>query len=306
MTVVWVPWEQVREGIGEVPGLTLEVADPQGDLPAWAAEVEVYIPPFLAAGRQVEVIAELPSLRLVQLLTAGADTLIPHVPAGVTLCTARGAHDAGTAEWAVAAMLAAQREIPRFVLAQQDKRWDFAFTGALADKTVLIVGYGSIGSAIERRLAGFEVEVVRVARSARDGEPRVHGLDELPGLLPQADVVVLIVPLTPETRGMVDADFLARMKPGALLVNAARGQVADTDALVAALSEGRIRAALDVTDPEPLPAEHPLWEAPGLLLTPHIAGSTQASIDRVFATVRRQLERFSAGEPLEGVVKGEY
>jgi phosphoglycerate dehydrogenase-like enzyme len=303
MSVVWVPWEQVREGVGEIPGLRVEVHDPQGDLPPWADEVVVYVPPFLASGRPVELIRELPRLELVQLLTAGADTIIPHVPEGVSLCTARGAHDAGTAEWAVAAMLASQRELPRFVRSQVEHHWDFAFTRSLADKRVLIVGYGSIGGAIERRLAGFEVEVIRVARSARDG---VHGLDELPALLPEADVVVLIVPLTSQTRGMVDKDFLAAMKDGALLVNAARGPVVDTDALLAELTSERLRAALDVTDPEPLPADHPLWQAPGLLLTPHVAGSNEASVNRVFGVVRRQLQRFAAGEPLEGLVHGEY
>ncbi|MDQ1687778.1 MAG: hypothetical protein QOK42_753 [Frankiaceae bacterium] len=303
MSLVWVPWEQVREGIGEIPGLTIQVSDPAAEPPPWAADVMVYVPPFLASGRPVDVIRELPQLELVQLLTAGADTIIPHVPERVALCTARGAHDAGTAEWTVAAMLASQRELPRFVRAQDERRWDFAFTRSLADKRVLIVGYGSIGGAIERRLAGFEVEVVRVARSARDG---VHGLEELPRLLPSADVVVLIVPLTPQTRGMVDKDFLASMKDGALLVNAARGPVVDTDALLAELANERIRAALDVTDPEPLPAEHPLWAAPGLLLTPHVAGSNEASVARVFGVVRRQLERWAAGEPLEGLVQGEY
>ena len=303
MSRVWVPWDQVREGIGDVPGLTVDVHDPNGELPEWADEVTVYVPPFLASGRPVDVIRQLPNLKLVQLLTAGADTIIPHVPDGVSLCTARGAHDAGTAEWAVAAMLASQRELPRFVHAQAEQRWDFAFTRSLADKRVLIVGYGSIGGAIERRLAGFEVEVVRVARSARDG---VHGMEELPALLAEADVVVLIVPLTPETTGMVDKDFLAAMKDGALLVNAARGPVVDTDALLAELSSERLRAALDVTDPEPLPSDHPLWTAPGLLLTPHVAGSNEASVSRVFGVVRRQLERFVAGEPLEGLVRGHY
>jgi phosphoglycerate dehydrogenase-like enzyme len=164
VSLVWVPWEQVAQGIGEIPGLKVEVHDPAGELPPWADEVEVYVPPFLASGRPVELIRELPRLKLVQLLTAGADTIIPHVPDGVALCTARGAHDAGTAEWVVTAILASLREIPRFVRAQEESRWDFAFTQALADKSVLIVGYGSIGGAIERRLAGFEVEVVRVAR----------------------------------------------------------------------------------------------------------------------------------------------
>ena len=168
---------------------------------------------------------------------------------------------------------------------------------------MLIVGYGAIGEAIERRLLPFEVEVVRVARSARDG---VHGIDELPALLPDADVVVLVVPLTDATRGLVDAGFLARMKDGALLVNVARGAVVVTDDLVAALHSGRITAATDVTEVEPLPSDHPLWRAPGLLISPHVGGASSAMWPRAYRLVRDQLQRYADGAPLVNVMTGDY
>src|SRR5262245_35787868 len=191
------------------------------------------------------------SLRVVQTLTAGVDNIRGRVPDGVTLCNGRGIHDTSTAELALTLTLASLRGVPGFVRAQDRREWEFGWHDALADRTVLLVGYGAIGRAVEARLRPFEVEVVRVARSARDG---VHAIDELPDLLPAADVVVLLVPLTDATRGLVDAGFLARMKDGALLVNVARGAVVVTDDLVAELSTGRIRAAVDVVDTEPLPS----------------------------------------------------
>jgi len=221
----------------------------------------------------------------------------------VSLCNARGVHDASTAEWVVAAILAAERDLPSFAREQAGQRWSYRFTGNLATKTVLIVGYGSIGAAVERRLAGFEVGVRRVARRPRDG---VAGLGDLPGLLPEADVVVVLAPVTPDTIGMVDAAFLARMKDGALLVNAARGALLVTGALVAELRAGRLRAALDVTDPEPLPPGHPLWTAPGVFITPHVAASTAVSQARALAFVRVQAERYCAGQPLQNVITGRY
>jgi phosphoglycerate dehydrogenase-like enzyme len=164
---------------------------------------------------------------------------------------------------------------------------------------VLIVGHGSIGQAVERRLDGWEVEITRVARHARDG---VHPIGDLPALLPDADVVVILVPSTSETRRLVDAGFLKQMKDGALLVNAARGAIVDTDALLAELTSGRLRAALDVTDPEPLPDGHPLWSAPGLLLTPHVGGAVRGSRRRAYQIVTDQLARLAAGEPLLNVI----
>jgi phosphoglycerate dehydrogenase-like enzyme len=247
--------------------------------------------------------ADLPRLRVVQALTAGIDRYLPHLPPAVTLCNARGAHDASTAEWVVAAILAAVRDLPYFAREQAARRWSYRFTDNLAGKTVLIVGYGSIGQAVERRLAGFEVEVRRVGRRAREG---VAPVSELPGLLPAADVVVILAPVTAETIGMVDAGFLARMRDGALLVNAARGSLVVTDALAAELRQGRLRAAVDVTDPEPMGPGHPLWEAPGLLITPHVAASTPVSAARSAAFVRAQAGRFIGGQPLQNVIAGKY
>jgi phosphoglycerate dehydrogenase-like enzyme len=225
------------------------------------------------------------------------------MPDGVTLCNGRGIHDTSTAELAVTLLLSSLRGIPDFVRAQGRHQWAAGWRPALADRTVLIVGYGAVGEAIERRLEPFEVDVVRVARRARDG---VHAIEELPGLLPTADVVVLVVPLTEQTRGLVDAGFLAAMKEGALLVNVARGAVVDTEALLEALDCGRVHAALDVTDPEPLPEDHALWDAPNLLISPHVGGASSAMWPRAHRLVRDQLHRYAAGEPLHNVMSGEY
>ncbi len=241
----------------------------------------------------------LPRLQLVQLLSAGAEKFVGRLPDGVVLCNARGAHTPATAEWAVAVTLAAQRGIPFFVREQEAGRWSFTTQRSLVGARVLVVGAGDIGQTIGRMLAGFDVELTYVARTARDG---VRSTADLPELLPHADVVILIVPVTPETRGMVDADFLAAMPDGALLVNAARGVVVDTDALVAELARGRLRAAVDVTEPEPLPPGHPLWSAPGLLLTPHIGGEVPQTGERAAATVVDQVRRILAGESLVNVV----
>jgi phosphoglycerate dehydrogenase-like enzyme len=268
-----------------------------------AALAQVWVPRSGGAtlpGR--EFFAALPHLRLVQLLSAGAEAFAGRLPEGVLLCNARGAHTPSTAEWAVTATLAAQRGIPFFVREQDAQRWSFGTHHSVVGARVLVVGAGDIGGAIGRMLAGFDVELTYVARTAREG---VHAMDELPALLPDADVVILIVPVTDETRGMVDAGFLAAMKDGALLVNAARGVVVDTDALLAELTSGRLRAALDVTDPEPLPPGHPLWSAPGLLLTPHVGGAVPETDARAAAAVTDQLARILAGEPPVNVV-GDY
>jgi phosphoglycerate dehydrogenase-like enzyme len=300
----WVPTEEMAAALADLPGAAVAVVAPDGGpLPADADEVEFYVPPFFPAPPAIEAIAHLPRLRVVQALTAGVDRLRPRIPAGVTLCNSRGVHDASTAEWVVAAILAAVRDLPYFALEQAAQRWSYRFTGSLAGQQVLIVGYGSIGRAVEQRLAGFEVEVRRVARRARDG---VAPVSELPALLPAADVVVVLAPVTPETVGMVDAGFLARMKDGALLVNAARGSLLVTDALTAELQRGRLRAALDVTDPEPLSPGHPLWRAPGVLITPHVAASTPVSAARLLAFVRAQAGRFTSGQPLQNVIGGDY
>lgn len=300
---VWVPDKEIAEAVADIAGVQVDVYPGGHDLPSDPAEVEFYVPPFVPTPQSRAILARMRRLKVLQLQVAGVDSFLPHVSPGVVLCNGRGVHDASTAEWTVGAIIAAQHDFPRFVDAQRDGRWDWHMTDALADRTVLIVGYGSVGAAIERRLLPFETEVVRVARTARDG---VHPVGALPDLLPQADIVVLIVPFTTETTGLVDADLLARMKDGALLVNAARGPVVDTGALLAELSRGRLRAVLDVTDPEPLPAGHPLWSAPGVFITPHVGGSTPASRRRAIALVRDQLDRYLRREPLRNVITGAY
>ncbi len=296
--LVWLPFDPAD--LGDVPrGLRYAVAAPGVPEPAGIDEVEVYVPPYLFPDVDATLFGRMPRLRLVQTLTAGIEHIAPHLPAGVVLCNGRGIHDASTAELAVTLTLASLRGIPEFVTAQQRRQWAWEWRPALADKRVLILGYGQIGAAIEARLTPFECEVVRVARSPREG---VHPVSDLGTLLPDADVVVVITPLTPQTRHLVDAGFLAAMKPGALLVNVARGGVVDTDALVAALEAGHVRAALDVTDPEPLPPDHPLWSAPGLLLSPHTGGSSSAMWPRAHRLVREQLARYAAGQPLANVI----
>jgi phosphoglycerate dehydrogenase-like enzyme len=277
----------------------IEVADATEAWPRGAAEAQFYVPSYQFSRRVIDVISAMGRLEVVQTLTAGVEHIAPVIPAGVTLCNAAGVHDAATSELAVGLMIAAQRRFKELVRAQDAQRWDQQMSSSLADRSVLVLGAGNIGRALQRRLDGFECAVTLVGRSARDG---VHGVDELPSLLPRADIVVLIVPLTSATRGVVDRSFLARMPDDALLVNVARGPVVDTTALLAELQARRLRAALDVTDPEPLPAGHPLWDAPGVLLTPHVGGASTSMWPRSYALVSEQLRRVAAGRPLLNVV----
>lgn len=310
--MVWIAHEQGRGLLGELPPeVSVEVypgpvAGAGQPLPGDPGAVVFWTPPFLAKNQVVALARRMPVLRVVQLLTAGADAWVGHLPDDVTLCDASGVHDSSTAEWVMAAILAHVRDFPAFVRAQSRREWAYqayAPTDELAGKRVLIVGAGSIGQALAARLAPFEVEVVRVARRARDG---VHSARELPELLPRADVIVLVVPLTPQTQGMVDASFLRRVPDGALLVNAARGPVVDTAALTEELATGRIAAALDVVEPEPLPADHPLWTMPNVLITPHVAGSVRGFLPRAYRLVGEQLRRYCAGQPLANQVADGY
>jgi len=293
-------------------------ADPDRDIAVdfWVAALE---PP-----NQRKQWPWLKDVKAVQGLWAGVDSLRPIIPADVTLCSARGVHDGPTAEWTVAAVLAMQKYLYFYSDLQAKADWGgksraediyLLSEGAkrepncpvlveeVADKTVLIVGYGSIGAAVEARLAPFGCKFLRIARSAREGASAVSALDDL---LPLADIVVLITPLTRETRHLMNADRMARMKRGALLVNVGRGGVVETDALVAALNQGCLRAALDVTDPEPLPPEHPLWRAPNLMITPHLTTDTPRFMGRAFAFAAEQAQRFARGQKLLNIVQGEY
>jgi phosphoglycerate dehydrogenase-like enzyme len=302
--LIWVPTEAVAQALAGLDGAHVEVHAPDSsNLPPSAADVEFYVPPFFPRPDAVAAMKRMPKLKVVQTLTAGFDKVRPHVPASAVLCNARGVHDASTAEWVVGATLAAIRQFPYFAAEQAGGRWSYRFTDCLAGKSVLIVGYGSIGQAVERRLTGFEVQIRRVARTARAG---VSPVSELPDLLPEADVVILLAPVTAQTVGMVDAAFLARMKDGALLVNAARGVLAVTDDLVAEVSAGRLSAVMDVTDPEPLPPGHPLWALPNVLVTPHVAASTPVSARTAEQFVRDQAERYLSGQPLLNVITGDY
>jgi phosphoglycerate dehydrogenase-like enzyme len=267
----------------------VELRDADGDLDG----VEVLVPDWTFA----RDLAALPALRVVQVLSAGTEWIEDRIPPGVTLCNARGARDAPVAEWVVGAVLGAASGL---LAAARARRWAHEPPRDVEGSTALIVGYGSIGRAAGRRLEALGVTVQGVGRRARPG---VHGIEELPALLPEADAVILLTPLTDATRTLVDAAFLARMRDGALFVNAGRGASVDTDALLAELVSGRLRAVLDVVEPEPLPGDHPLWDAPGLLaLTSHQAGDSEAADERAAALAAEQLGRVLRGEPLQNVV----
>jgi len=286
----------MRRELEPLPEGVQLVAEPGSD-------VEFVVLNFDIADRLPGLFDELPRLRVVQSLSAGVDWLLPMVPPGVIVCRAVGVHDGPVSEWVVAAILAMQRRLPDFIEFQRRAEWNRSpaepsTIDDLDGHTVVVVGYGSIGRALSARLAPFGARVIGVARNARDDSQPVSAL---PALLSQADVVVNLLPLTPETEKFVDAAFLARMKPGALFVNAGRGKTVDTDALLESLRSGRVRAALDVADPEPLPADHPLWHAPNILITPHIAGSVARWNERGHRFAGEQIRRYAAGRPLLGV-----
>jgi phosphoglycerate dehydrogenase-like enzyme len=245
--------------------------------------------------------AELPDLRLVQTLNAGYEQWLPLLPEGVLLSNGRGAHGGSSAEWVVAALLTIYRELGLFAQRQSDGVWRPKTTETLIGKRVVVLGAGDLAVNLASRLAPFEAEVVLVGRRARPG---VHALTEVDRLLPSADVIVAVLPDDESTRHVIDGEFLAKLRDGAIVVNAGRGGTVDTDALLAELTTGRLRAALDVTDPEPLPAGHPLWSAPGLLLTPHVAGSTEGAWVRAWAVALRQIEVFADGDQPPNLVAG--
>jgi phosphoglycerate dehydrogenase-like enzyme len=300
---LWIADRAGRDAVGELPeGVTLGLIAPDGEPPEGILHAE-FLVPGSDDPRMLDLLRRMDALRVIQTLSAGVDWLLGKVPADVTLCDAGGARDVAVAEWVLAGILASAKMLGELRDRQRAHDWEWSQTRELAGSSVMILGYGSIGAAVEARLAPFHVELIRVARHARAG---VHSVEDLRVLLPRADVVVVLLPLTPATSGLLDAEMLGRMRQGALLVNAARGPIVDTDALLDLLRAGRVRATLDVTDPEPLPAEHPLWDAPGLLITPHLAGDTVAAERRAFALVGEQVRRYARGEPLANVVERDY
>lgn len=300
--VVSVPEPDWVTDIGPIDGVEFVVSDLGSD-PERADEIEVCVPPYMQAFDR-SVFARLPRLRAVQLLTAGYDGLPEVLPPGVALANAAGVHTTSTAELAVALTLAAQREFPQFVRDADRGHWPPGrIYRALADSRVLIVGYGAIGQAIAARLAPFEVELTAVATRARAGDehlPQIHGIDDLPGLLPHTDILIVIVPLVEQTHHLIDDAVLAALPDGALVVNVARGKVADTDAILR--HAGRLRFALDVTDPEPLPDGHPLWSAANVLISPHVGGATTAFRPRAVRLLRAQIEEYARTGSIDHVV----
>lgn len=299
----------LREALGETPGVSLVTWDL--DCPAPGDHFDVVVPPYWGGNRQLAQLAGV-EVQLVQWQSIGYNGVTRYLPEGIPFANAATVHEASTAELALALTLASQRGLGDFMRDAQAHRWDLRTFPSLADRRVLLVGYGGVSKAIEARLAGFEVEIARLARTAREtqnlaGETvAVHGLDELHASLAWADIVIIAVPLTESTKGLFDAAALAAMPDGALLVNVARGPVIVTEALVAELSTGRLRAALDVVDPEPLPAHHPLWDCPGIIITPHAGGDSTAMLPRMVALIRRQIAHLRAGEAPENLVMGAW
>lgn len=289
------------------PWLTTVAWEPRQEPSETVASAQLWVPPY-GVGTSEEVISraldQLPGLQMVQLMSAGVDPWFRLMPNGVTLCSGRGIHGGSTAELAVALTLAMMRELPAYVEHQQRSDWSrVPRHESVIDRRVLMIGAGDIGQRVSATLSALDATVTLVGRTPRDG---VIGMADVLGRLPATDVVIIAVPHTPETEGLVDAEFLAALPDGALVVNVARGAVVDTDALLAEVSSGRLRAALDVTDPEPLPADHPLWRAPGVLITPHVGGGVDGWVGRAQRLVADQVQRLHDGRPIRNVVTAGY
>jgi phosphoglycerate dehydrogenase-like enzyme len=288
---------------GMLERLTPSVGD-DTELVVWHAgdppldrQIDLLVLPYVVT---YEALASLGGeVRYVQSQSLGYDGAADHVPSGVAFCNAVGVHEAPTAELAVTLALASQRGWPLLGVNQVEQKWDRPAFPGLIGQRILLIGVGGIGGEVERRLAGFDVELTRVARTARDG---IHSIDELPDLLPDADIVILAVPLSDETRGLVDGAFLDRLPHGALVVNVSRGPIIDTDALVERVRTGAIRSALDVVDPEPLPSGHPLWSLPGSIISPHLGGNVQSMPARIDPLILRQIDKLGRGENPDHIV----
>ena len=307
--LVTVPGASLRRALDQAGGVPdgVEVVewDLAGPPPVEAGRrIGIVVPPYMGAADRLGALDGV-DVGLVQSQSIGYDDIPAALPPGHVFANAASVHETSTAELTLALVLAAQRGIPDFVRAASEGHWAPARHESLADRRVLLVGYGGVGRAIEERLAPFEVELTRVASRARDDEAgRIHGIDELPQLLPAAEIVIVGVPLNESTTGLVDAGFLSALPDGALLVNIARGKVADTAAILAEAQSGRLRFALDVTDPEPLPDGHPLFALANVLISPHVGGASTAMMPRMARLVQRQVERMLRGdEPLNVVLR---
>ena len=300
--LVSVPDANLASALGERDGVEYVVWDMSGPPPVSA--VDIVVPPYLAGTDWAAHLVGVRS-RLVQSPMVGYDGVAELLPPGVVYANAASVHETSTAELTLALILASQRGLPDFVRAAEKGHWARAWHQSLADRHVLLVGYGGVGKAIAERLAPFETTLTRVARTARvDESGEIYGIESLPDLLPRAEVVIVVVPLDESTTHLIDDTFLSSMPEGSLLVNVSRGRVADTDALLAHARTGRLRIALDVTDPEPLPEGHPLFALENVLISPHVGGATTAGLPRLVRLINEQVERMSKGqEPLNVVVR---
>ncbi|WP_203566663.1 2-hydroxyacid dehydrogenase [Aestuariimicrobium ganziense] len=304
--IAWVPYADADEAcsiLGEHEGVTYRSYTKVDEPPADPAEVNFLVMPYMSSPSLLDDPSRLSGLEVVQMQSAGYDN-VPELPEGVLLCNGGGIHDSATAELAVALTLAHARHLDDFARNMTTGTWKGQWGTGLAYRRVTIVGYGKIGKAIERRIEGFDAtSITRVARTPRT-DPEVRPVSDLPQVLAETDVCIIILPLTDDTRGLFDAQMLAHLPDGALLVNVGRGPIVDTEALLAEVSSGRLHAALDVTDPEPLPADHGLWSQPNVLISPHVGGYTNAFEPRRDALLRSQVEAWAQGRPLDHVVRG--
>jgi phosphoglycerate dehydrogenase-like enzyme len=292
---VWTQWSN----LSAPEGITLLSPDnfplDSSDL----TQVDMYVPSYMGGANALSYAAKMPNLKILQMLNAGYDDAMAYLRPGLTLCNARGVHDASTAELAVGLAIASRRGFAEFIRGQATGTWNHRRFPALSDSKVGIIGFGSIGKEVARKLSGFDVSITAFTQSGRDGTVKIDDLDKH---LPQLDIVILILPLSDSSRHMFNAARLASMKDGALIVNVARGPIIDTEALIKELNSRRIFAALDVTDPEPLPQGHPLWSAANLIVVPHVGGNSEAFEPRGRALIESQLKLLAAGSPLEHVV----
>jgi phosphoglycerate dehydrogenase-like enzyme len=295
MRKVWTQWNDLNLPAGITHAPTDGIAPAAADLES----IEFYVPRYMGGPQAIAMVPQMKSLKVIQSPNAGVDDVLKIRPEGVTLCNAAGVHDASTAELAVGLAIASRRGFAPFAIQQQAQHWQHERMPSLSDSKIAIIGFGNIGKTIMKMLSGFEVTVTPFSKSGRDGSLTFDHFDRL---LPTFDVIILIVPLTDQTRHLMNAERLAAMKDGAALINVARGGVVDTEALIRELNSGRITAGLDVTDPEPLPDGHPLWSARNVIITPHVGGDSEAFTPRGRKLVEEQLARFAAGEPLLHIV----
>jgi phosphoglycerate dehydrogenase-like enzyme len=300
--VVSVPDANLASALGDVDGVRLVVWDMSGPPPV--RPLDIVVPPYLAGTSWAAQLPGVP-VRLIQSPMVGYDGVADLLPSGTIYANAASVHETSTAELTLALILASQRGLPDFVRAAEKGHWAPAWHQSLADRHVLLVGFGGVGRAIAERLAPFEVTLTRVARTARSDESgEIYGIESLADQLPNADVVIVVVPLDESTTHLIDDAFLSRMRDGSLLVNVSRGRVADTEALLKHASAGRLRLALDVTDPEPLPEGHPLFALENVLISPHVGGATTAGLPRLVRLIKEQVQRMSHGdEPLNVVLR---